>query len=281
MQTSKTPGRGKSRGVAAEHQMSFDFAGRQHSPKPGQLHPLDLRRAVLGWLLPQRPTGLGVLVPTRVAKYQADVAAFWATPDRRRVLHPTKTLAVEIRRNREQCWPDCVRKDELLPLLKQLKQEKGRLEAQIRQDEPELQDTDNLFAEFVSWRYAATANPEYPRCLRQIEELEHGLYRGSRFEQIRQAKVADLLYLAVPVDTVHVDELADGWGLLEIARGLVVRETRVAENWDCASDRRMHLAQNIAASCQDSLLFAHGVRVGHDGVPSFTPMPRRRRNPRP
>jgi len=268
----------RKRSIAARDQLLFDFAGRRRYPEDG-LHPLDMRRAVLGWVARQQPAGIGVLVPTRIAKYQADVAAFWVEAGRQQLLRPSRTLAVEIRRDREQCWPDCSRHQELLPRLKELKQERARLEEWIREHEPHLQDSDNLFSEYGSWRYAATANPDYPRCLRRIEETEHALYRGSRFEQIRRARVADLLYLAVPAGTVHADELADGWGLLEIAPDLSVSETRAAESWECPTERRLHLVQNVAMTCRESLLFAHGIRVGADGVLMFTPVPHRRRKP--
>jgi hypothetical protein len=277
MQTHRGPGRKKADNDS-DIQLNFDFADERPASDPtGGVAPLELRRAVLGWLLALAPTAIGVMVPTRIAKCQADVAAFWAEPDRRRILQPVKTLAVEIRRDREQCWPDCARKDELLPQLKELKQEKARLEALIREREPHLQDTDSLFDEFENWRYAETSNPDYAQCLKRIDGVEHTLYRGSRFEQIRSAKVADLLYLAVPAGTVHADELADGWGLLEISPRREVCEVRTAEFWDCPRDRRLHLAQHIAASCRNSLLFAHGIRQDKDGAAVFTPVPHRRR----
>jgi hypothetical protein len=277
MQTRRGPGRQKA-GNAPEAQLIFDFADdRLPSGASDGMAPLELRRAVLGWLLALAPTAIGIMVPTRIAKCQADVAAFWAEPDRRRILQPVKTLAVEIRRDREQCWPDCARQNELLPQLKDLKQEKAGLEAWIREHEPHLQDGDNLFNEYESWRYLETSNPDYARCRKRIDEVEHSLYRGSRFEQIRRAKVADLLYLAVPAGTVHADELADGWGLLEISPQREVCEVRTAEFWDCPRDRRLHLAQHIAASCRNSLLFAHGIRQDKSGAAVFTPIPHRRR----
>jgi len=283
MQTRHAPGRGKAARQAPrepETQLTFDFATGQGQGKKAEAAAatqlLAMRRAVLGWLLGRNPAGIGVAVPTRLAKFSADVAAFWAAPDRRRLLQPTRTLAVEIRRGREQCWPDCARHEELLPRLKELKAERAAQEASIRLHEPHLKDTDSLFDEFGSWQYGQTANPDYARCLKRIEEAEHALYRGSRFEQIRRGQVADLLYLAVPAGAVHADELADGWGLLEIGPGFQATETRPAESWDCPRERRLHFVQNIAASCRGSLLFAHGIREGKNGRPVFTPVPRRR-----
>lgn len=240
--------------------------------------PQNMRRAVLGWILTKKPSGVGVSVPTRVSKFCADIAAFWSSPGKKRLMQPDKTLIVEIRRTREQCWPDCSRQEELLPLLIEEKELKISLQAEIRKTEPELKDSDTLFPEYESWRYAESKNRNYRRCLRQIEKIEHALYQGSRFEQIRRAHVADFLYLAVPEGTVNPNELADGWGLINIKSDLSANVVREAETWNCPVPNRIHLAQNIAAASRDSVFFAFGIRLAKDGKPKFSPIPKRRRS---
>ena len=240
--------------------------------------PQNMKRAVLGWLLSLKPSGAGIAVPTRVSKFCADVAAFWSSPGKKRLMQPTRTVIVEIRRTREQCWPDCSRQEELLPLLIEQKELRSSLETEIRKTEPELKDSDTLFPEYESWRYAESKNRNYHRCLRQIEKIEHALYEGSRFEQIRRAHVADFLYLAVPEGTVNPNELADGWGLINIKSDLSAHLVKEAESWNCPVANRLHLAQNIAASSRDTLFFAYGIRAGRDGNPKFSPIPKRRRN---
>ncbi|HBC85697.1 MAG TPA: hypothetical protein DCZ94_01955 [Lentisphaeria bacterium] len=240
------------------------------------LQPLDLKRAALGWLVAQKPDAISVRVPTRISKYCADVAAFWSVGRRGKLL-PKKTLIIETRNNREECWPDCSRHEGLLNQLKEAKELKRSIEAKIRKNEPNLKDTDNLFNEYESWRYKESKNKEYHKCLKEIDKLERAVYNGSFFEQLRRAEVADYLYLAVPEGTVHSDELADSWGLIYVKPDLGTELVKAAEFWDCPVERKMHLAQNIAITCRKSLLFSLGIRENADGRPVFTPIPHRRR----
>jgi len=240
--------------------------------------PQNMKRAVLGWIIGEKPSGVGVSVPTRVSKFCADVAAFWSSPAKKRLMQPDKTVIIEIRRTREQCWPDCSRQEELLPLLIEQKELKKSLETEIRRTEPELKDSDTLFPEYETWRYSESENKKYRRCLRQIEKIEHALYKGSRFEQIRRAHVADFLYLAVPEGTVHPNELADGWGLINVKSDLSAKIVKEAESWNCPIPNRLHLAQNIAASSRDALFFSFGIKAGKNSNALFSPIPKRRRN---
>lgn len=242
------------------------------------LKPHNMKRAILGWLLPQKPSGVGVHVPSRVSKYCADVAAFWSAPAKKRLMQPNKTVIIEIRRTREQCWPDCSRQEELLPLLIEQKELRSSLETEIQRNEPELKDTDNLFPEYETWRYSESKNRKYRKCRNQIERIEHALYKGSRFEQIRRAHVADFLYLAVPEGTVDPKELADGWGLINVKSDLSASVIKEAETWNCPIPNRLHLAQNIAASSRDALFFSFGIRSEKSGKALFSPIPKRRRN---
>ena len=242
-----------------------------------ELSPRDMKRAIIAWLIPQKPSGMALNVPTRVSKYCADIAAFWSSPATRRLMAPDKTVIVEIRRNREQCWPDCSRQEELLPLLCEKKNEKASIEAKLRATEPELKECDTLFPEFGSWNYKQTKDRAYHKCLKQLEEIEHALYKGSRFEQIRRAYVADYLYLAVPTGTVAPDELADGWGLININPDMSTQVVKKAEKWDCPERNKLHLIQHIAAACQKSILFSLGVKSQKEGGVSFLPIPKRRR----
>ncbi|MBN1865376.1 MAG: hypothetical protein JW808_10780 [Victivallales bacterium] len=257
-------------GATDEHIANKPSNSGQH------MRDFDLKRAVLAWLLPQSPSGVGLRVPTRVSRFRADMAAFWSLPAKKRLLQPVRTLIVETRLDRDDCWPDCSRQEELLPLLVVQKELKLAIEAEIRAKEPSLRDSDTLFTEFESWRYSESRNRRYRSCLKKIEELERALYNGSRFEQIRRAHVADYLYLAVPEGTVKPHELADGWGLINITPDLEAKVARQAESWNCQVANRLHLAQQIAASSRDALFFSMGLRAGKDGEVLYSPPPRRR-----
>ncbi len=240
------------------------------------LKPFELKQAILGWLIGLDPSGVGTQVPTRISKYQVDVAAFWSAPEKQ-LLKPEKTMIVEIRDDREQCWPDCGDSDKLLRKLREKKEQKAILEAVIRVNEPGLKESDSLFDEYESWNYTASVNQEYQRCLKQIEKIQHSLYKGSRFEQIRRGHVADLLYLAVPAGEVHADELANGWGLLYIDSQHNVTEIKKAEFQEPPESNRLHLIQGLAAAAMRNVLFAYGIRVSDNGKVAFAPPPRRRK----
>jgi hypothetical protein len=240
------------------------------------LTPFRMRQAIVGWLLTQSPCGIGVKVPTRNRKYQVEAAAFWSTISGSRQ-SADRTVIVEVRHDREQCWPDCGDKENLLATLRELKQEKIRLEAVIRETEPSLKDTDNLFEEYQYWNYHRSRNQDYQNCLLQIDKVAHSIYKGSRLELIRQAKVADFLYLAVPEGEIQPSEVADGWGLLFIDANQKVRCAKVAQRQICSQDSRLHLIQNIARCCLSCMMFMNGIKARKDGRAEFTRAPRRRR----
>ncbi|HJO92021.1 MAG TPA: hypothetical protein QF753_01365 [Victivallales bacterium] len=240
----------------------------------------DIRRAVIGWLMEQEPSGTGLMVPTRISRFRADAAAFWSKPIRKNgknILYPVKSVIVEVRHNREECWPDCAKKNQMLPILKSEKKRRKDIEKNIRETEPELQLNDNLFPEFESWNYSLSSNKEYHECCNKINELEHSLYNGSRFERVREALLADFLYLAVPAGAVHKHEIADGWGLLYINENLTVTIEKEADNWQCPLENKYHLVQNISKSCMKSLFFSQGINIDKKGNTRFIRPPRRRR----
>lgn len=237
----------------------------------------DLQCAALGWLATFRPTAAAIRVPTRLAKFRADAAAFWSTPKKNRLLQPEKTVLIEARLTRTSCWPECSGSEEIVPELRREQEYRQELEAEIRRTEPHLLDSDVLFPEIEYWNYEGTRNPAYRESLRRIRFYEKALYRGSRFERIRRADVANELYLAVPDELIHPDELAEGWGLLYIARDLTVKVAKPAAWIDCPQENMLHLSQNIAASSLNDVLFAHGIGLTSGGRVQFHCPPRRRR----
>lgn len=246
-------------------------------PAPSGLQQKDLQCAALGWLAMARPTAAAIRVPTRLAKFRADAAAFWSTPKKNRLLQPERTVLIEARLTRTSCWPECSGSEEIVPELRREQERRQALEAEIRIAEPHLLDSDVLFPEIEYWNYEDTRNPAYKECLRRIRSYEKALYRGSRFERIRRADVANELYLAVPEGLLHPDELAEGWGLLYITRRLSVKVAKPAKWIDCPQENMLHLSQNIAASSLNDVLFAHGIGLTSDGKVQFHCPPRRRR----
>ena len=248
------------------------------APKLKSLKPADIRRAALAWMAKQKPSALAAKVPTRLKRFCASVAAFWSEPGRRkRLLKPQRTAIIEIRGDRESCFAESAKNADLLPAIRDAKAKKIELEAQIRINEPHLKDSDFLFDDIETWNYADTSNKEYHQVVKRIEELERALHKGSRFELIRRAKVANELYLAVPEGVLLPDELAEGWGLIYVTPELDAKLVKQAESWDCPEENMMHLAQNIGASALRDVLFSNGVHLAADGSISVIKPPRRRR----
>ena len=249
---------------------------RKSARKSSQYTPKDLQRAVLAWLASLAPTAAAVRVPTRLAKFRADAAAFWSSPRKKRLLLPERTVVVEARATRASCWPECSGSEGIVPELRRVHKWREELETEIRRNEPWLLDSDVLFPEIEYWNYSGTKNPEYAKCIARIRNYEQALYRGSRFERIQRANVANELYLAVPEGMILPDELADGWGLLYIGKKFSVTVVRKAPVRECPQENMLHLSQNIAASSLADVLFAHGIYLGVNGNTSFRRMPRRR-----
>lgn len=187
----------------------------EKAPATPKLGMLEMRQAALGFLAAKLPAGVAGYVPARFRKYQVAAAAFW-TRDFGKVKQVVRTAIVEIYDHRDRCFADCADRRALLDAIHALRGEREQLEAQIRQEEPHLADTDDLFSELRTWHYERSANPDYRRLRRKLDKLQHTLYHGSRLERIRRAGVADVLYLAVPAGVLETDEIAAGWGLLYI-----------------------------------------------------------------
>lgn len=246
-----------------------------------------LRRAVMRWLeATRRPLGMMVSVPTRQSRYRADVAAFWSSPVSNvrgrgpgRLLVPSETLVVECYSKRQECWVDCARAEQILPLLKDARRRRLELEGRIRADEPELRRPDALFEEMAEWEYDRTRNPEYRRLVAEIADLEAALHSGTKFEQIRKAEVADLIYAAVPAGLVAAAEVADGWGLLWVHPDLAVTVEKEAVVNPVPAANRAHLVQNIAAAAKARALATEGVSSGGRQGVTFVKAPRLHRKP--
>ena len=245
-------------------------------PEPQPLSRHDLQRASLAWLASLNPTAAAMRVPTRLAKFRAGAAAFWSSPGRHRLLQPDLTVVVEARISRNDCWPECSDSEVILPSYREIQANRRSLEESIRKNEPFLLDSDVLFPEIEYWNYEDTENPEYKPCLEKLAEFESALYRGSRFERIRQGEVANELYLAVPEGLIDPDELAEGWGLLYVYPDMHVELIRKAVHYECPLEHMLHLSQNIAASSLRDVLFAHGIYQEPDGKTSYRRPPKLR-----
>jgi len=247
-----------------------------------------LRRAALAWLVEEEADALASLVATRISRFKADAAGVWCAPivnpapvGPRQILSPSKTVVIECRVGREDCWPDCSNSAELSPKLKGLHARMRELCKSIRTNEPHLRRGDALFEEYAEWNYDDTADMEYHTLRRKIRKLEQALYKGTRFEGIRKSRIADFAYLCVPEGAIEPHELAEGWGLIWVDSRLRASVVVPAENLNCLVENRLHLAQNIALACRESVLFSNGIRENQTGGYQFVSLPVRRRKLEP
>ena len=247
------------------------------------LNKLDVRRSAIAWLVAQNATGVGIDVPTRFKRFKADLGAFWNSQGRNvsgqtpnKVYIPNKTVVMVCRHSRRECWPEFTQSNQLLSKLKQLKEERDDFEKRLRESEPQLRDSATLFEEFTHWNYEKSQDKSYHELRKKVELAEKAIYKGSLFERIFNAKIADRHYLVVPTGTIHKNELAAGWGLLWVDDNYNVVEKLEAKDCDCSIQNRYHLIQNIASANLCNVLFSSGI-AQNNGEYQFTRLPRRRR----
>jgi len=256
--------------------LNFDQAASSTKSENEVLKITDLKKIVLAWLAKDGPHGLAVNVPTRISKYKADIAAFW-TVQRKKLFKPAKTMIIQVRTSKEHCWSELSGKKELFQKLKEMKDYKFRLQEKIKLEEPSLKDSDMLFEEYENWDFSKSRNKDYRLCCKHIEQLEHILYDGTLFEQIRRSDTAEYLYLAVPEGAMKPEDLADGWGLLYVTPQKKVKIVKEAAKWPCPEQNKFHLVQNIASASMKSVLMTSGIRQDAGGALFFTPVPRKRK----
>ena len=241
-----------------------------------------LRRAALAWLAQQGADALAMEVPTKVSRFKADTAAIWfgtmrnsAAVGPKRVLFPNKSVVIECRTCRDDCWPDCSNSKELSPQLRSLRDAMNDVRRKIRENEPHLKRGDALFEEYADWNYDDTSNMEYHTLIRKIRRIEKALYKGTQFESIKKSRISDQSYLCVPEGAVEPHELAEGWGLLWVDTNLRIKVIVPADNMHCLIENRLHLSQSVAKSCFKNVLFSQGIKMKEEKW-RFVAKPRRR-----
>ncbi len=234
----------------------------------------DYRQLAMGFLWSKGVEAAAMQVPARFRKYQVTAAGFRRGGNYREL---ESTVIVVLYERFDLCFADCADRDAQLAELHALRAEREKLEAEIRKNEPHLGSTDDLFCEFRSWDYGASANPGYRKLRRRFEKLQHALHQGSRLEHIRRTGVADYCYLAVPEGLVAADEIAAGWGLVYLGADRSFRVVREAEQQtEVTPEGRRILAQNIAVAAAGAVRFAAGVEYSKNGRIAYRKFPRKK-----
>lgn len=246
-------------------------------PPPDQLTRTDFQQLCIGFIASLGPHAVAASVPVRRFRFPVNAAGFWRG-ENGRSREVVKTVVAVLVDRPDNCFCECIDQRAMLDEIHAMREEKERIEGEIRVTEPELAAKDDLFGEFRSWDYASSRNPAYRRLRNKLEKLQHSLYQGSRLERVRRAAVADLCYLAVPAGLVAPDEIEEGWGLVYLNADRSFTLLREASMQDNVEPRgRKLLAQNIAIAATQAVLFMAGVDRSGDEV-RFRRPPRRRQS---
>lgn len=245
---------------------------------------IDLKQSVLAFLLTLNPTALALKIPVknhRLIISAGAVTCKYQSASKCNVI--TETIGVDLFTNRSDCLPACSNYAELALQLAELEEQKWAMEELIKVNEPELKISGDLFAdELEVYDYKCSKIHPYLPLIKQIERTKQAMYKGSKMELIRQANTVDRLYLAVPENLIQKHELAPGWGLIYIYdnhKFKIIQEAP-SHSDEVTTELRNHFLLNIARSSSNQVLFANGVRLHEEDLPSFTEPPRRRRKTR-
>lgn len=253
----------------------FSFAEKQQTA-PKRLNRAELNRLALAFLCSLRPFGAAAGVPVRGRRFAVSCAGFWrAESGRGRKV--TKTAIVVMYDRPEECFADCVGRDEHLKRIAELQHRREVLEASIRRNEPHLAETDDLFSDFRTYDYRRSSNREYHQLRRELALEARILGQGGRLARIIEANAADLCYLAIPAGLIPSDAVLPTWGVVELAPDRSFRVVREPEIQPAVTvEARLALALNIAGAASAAARFTSGIELGRGGSIALRRPPRRR-----
>ncbi len=198
-----------------------------HKDNTKELH-LKLRKAVMDWLLngEKPPTAIAFDVPMRPNGEKADILAATFS----RGFHTSfgkKTEATLPQRvsisafvccaNRRECLLEYADAREMSDEIARLREERTKLEEQIRKEEPELKDQNVLFEELATWDYEKSTNPTYRKIQKSIAWYEEILYNGTKLQHFQEMEFANQLFIVVPEGLIQPEGFREEWGLLWLA----------------------------------------------------------------
>lgn len=245
----------------------------EKEPKGKTLTRNAIKRGVVQWFWNnQAPDAMALEVPTKNASLKVDIAAIWNSTRKTKVdgrtqniIEPAVTAIVITSISRKECWPECSKPDEILKEISASKKRISQLEADIREQEPNLRERGVLFEEFATWNYERSTSKAYHREVHRLQSLESMLFKGTKLARVAATKCASLNYLAVPENTIAPIELLDGWGLFYV--NVDTEEARLIKpptEYDTTLELKQHLAINMLVSSTKQVNDAIGVRLMKD-----------------
>lgn len=101
-----------------------------------------------------------------------------------------------------------------LEQLKTLREQKTRIEQELRLFYPSIRNGDSLFQEFETLNFERPGHERYQQTLDEIRRLTSRLYANTKFDKLVKWGAANLFYVVAEPGTVLPHELPACWGLL-------------------------------------------------------------------
>ncbi|MBQ9788648.1 MAG: hypothetical protein IJW31_03515 [Lentisphaeria bacterium] len=255
------------------NQLSFDFLEDIDEINQYHFPYRKIQQRAIGFLQKEfKSHALACDVPLGIKNYKSPVVGL-----RKISKKNISSIIVEIFTDRDKCFNSCANANKINMLIEKLVLEKEALEAIIRKNEPHLQSKDDLFADFPTYHYEKSSNPDYKKLIHELNNLKHTLNFGGRLENIGCSEVANEMYLLVPEKLILPDECANNWGLIYFDRDLKMSLVREAKKQEVDPIRQQNLIFNVAFAAKKNVLFSHGVKVVGKNTIKFLAPPKQRR----
>ena len=198
-----------------------------HKDNSKELH-LKLRKAVMDWLLKAEkpPTAIAFDVPMRPNGERADILSasfsrgFHTSIGKKSETTLPQRVSISTFvccANRRECLLEYADAREMSDEIARLREERTKLEEQIRKEEPELKDQNVLFEELATWDYEKSTNPTYRKIQKSIAWYEEILYNGTKLQHFQEMGFANFLTIVVPEGLIQPEGFREEWGLLWVA----------------------------------------------------------------
>lgn len=232
-----------------------------------------LKRLAVEWALTEGYSALGLEVALPNSNFRADVAGCRMARPQSHELVIEQTIAFECKQSRADFLLDSFREDGQANRLKQLHQRKTKLEQLVGSHYPTLRQGDSLFPEYQSTDPREIKHAGYQKLIKEISRLQNGLAGRTKFDRLIRYRCVDLCYIVVRQGIVEPHEIADGWGILEVAdldggrqddKPPSIHLVKKPSWNDARPQHRLELLHRLARKSSYHLLEGLGISPGQD-----------------
>lgn len=145
-----------------------------------------------------------------------------------------------------------------LAQLKTLRDQKTRIEQELRLFYPSIRNGDSLFQEFETLDFQRPGHERYEQTLAEIRRLTTRLYANTKFDKLVKWAAANLFYVVAEPGTVLPHELPACWGLL-VRDGATLNLAAKPILHEVGEPERLSLLHRIAFAATRSVNREHSV----------------------